>query len=276
MHALDRFSNPAAGGAKVRIEPSSLATYEDGKLTPRRTGTGRIVASDGRVTTSEKLEVVSKLQSLTVSPDQADLDNGATQQLSLSGTVKGGDAVRIPAEAATWKVTPDNLGTVDAHGLFTSDTEHGGLAEVSATVVSTTTTTSIAVGRVTQVVDPMTSTDIWRLSNNTTGKPSHAERGPGRRPAGVHRVRFAAPRLHDAGWRGRQAARAGAEGHAEDRHPRRSGPHRHRCVDQGRRPRRPPARREVHQRRRHGQHPLYLTGVTSDGWRLAVAQLPRA
>ncbi|MFD0136505.1 phosphodiester glycosidase family protein [Streptomyces sp. NPDC127159] len=184
VHSVDRFANPAAGQDHVRIVPSSLATYEDGKLTPRRSGTGRIIAFNGKAFTSEKLEVVSTLESLTVSPDKSDLDNGATQQLALSGTVKGGGEVQIPAEAADWKVTPDNLGTVDTHGLFTADADNGGLAEVSAEVAGATGTTSIAVGSVSKVIDPMTSLDVWRLSNNTTGKPATLATDPGVVPPG--------------------------------------------------------------------------------------------
>ncbi|WP_377266855.1 phosphodiester glycosidase family protein [Peterkaempfera sp. SMS 1(5)a] len=184
VQAVDRFANPAAGEVQVRIEPSNLATYKDGRLTPSRTGTGRIIASDGGAVTSEKLQVVSKLQTLTVSPDKADLDNGATQQLTLSGTVAGGEAVQIPAEAATWKVTPDDLGTVDAHGLFTASTDKGGLAEVSAQVAGTTATTSIAVGSVSKVIDPMSNPSVWRLSNNTTGKPATLTADPGVVPPG--------------------------------------------------------------------------------------------
>ena len=182
VHALDRFSNPASGQVEVRIEPSSLASYEDGKLTAERTGTGRIVASDGRVTASERLDIVAKLQTVAISPDQADLDNGATQQLTLSATVKDGGAVQVPAAAAAWKVTPSDLGTVDAQGVFTADTEHGGLAEVSATVAGATATTSIAVGRVSKVIDPMASTDNWKLSNNTTGKTATLTADPGVSP----------------------------------------------------------------------------------------------
>lgn len=184
VYAVDRLANPAAGKVHVRIEPSSLASYEDGKLTPHRTGTGRIIASDGGASTSEKLEVVGKLETLTVSPDKADLDNGATQQLTLSGTVEGGAEVQIPAEAAIWKVTPDKLGTVDAHGLFTADADNGGLAEVSAQVAGATGTTSIAVGSVSKVIDPMTGLDVWRLSNNTTGKPATLAADPGVVPPG--------------------------------------------------------------------------------------------
>lgn len=184
VHSVDRLANPAAGQVHVRVVPASLASYEDGKLTPHRTGSGRIIASNGRASASEKLEVVSRLTTLTVSPDKADLDNGATQQLALSGTVKDGGAVQIPAEAATWKVTPENLGTVDAHGLFTASGDNGGLAEVSAEVAGTTATTSIAVGRVSKVIDPVTSLDVWRLSNNTTGNPATLTADPGVVPPG--------------------------------------------------------------------------------------------
>ena len=37
VHSVDQFANPAAGQVHVRIVPSSLASYEDGKLTPHRT-----------------------------------------------------------------------------------------------------------------------------------------------------------------------------------------------------------------------------------------------
>ncbi|MFE7747484.1 phosphodiester glycosidase family protein [Streptomyces sp. NPDC057428] len=184
VYAVDRFANPAAGQVHVRVEPASLATYKDGRLTPRRAGTGRVIAWDGRAVTSEKLEVVSKLESLTVSPDQADLDNGATQQLTLSATARGGAQVRIPAEAAHWKITPEGLGGVDAHGLFTASADDSGLAEVSATVAGATGTTSIAVGSVSKVIDPMSSLDRWRLSNNTTGQPATLTAEAGALPPG--------------------------------------------------------------------------------------------
>ncbi|MEU3986166.1 phosphodiester glycosidase family protein [Streptomyces sp. NPDC026672] len=184
VYATDRYANPAADPVRVRVEPASLATYEDGVLTPRRTGSGRLVATAGNVVSSQKLDVVAKLATLTVSPDKADLDNGATQQLTLSGTVKGGGAVRIPAEAATWNVDPAGLGTVGKDGLFTAGADRGGLAEVSATVAGTTATTSIAVGSVSRTIDPMTSTDVWRISNNTTGRPATLAADPGVVPPG--------------------------------------------------------------------------------------------
>jgi exopolysaccharide biosynthesis protein len=279
VHALDRFSNPASGQVDVRIEPSSLASYEDGKLTAERTGTGRIVASDGRVTASERLDIVAKLQTVAISPDQADLDNGATQQLTLSATVKDGGAVQVPAAAAAWKVTPSGLGTVDAQGVFTADTEHGGLAEVSATVAGATATTSIAVGRVSKVIDPMASTDNWKLSNNTTGKTATLSADPGVSPpdaaaAGSLRLDYTmpagsgvkqlvlAPRttLQTTSSNGQVPTGIGlwVKG---------GGP-----VGSGN------GSLELAEKYLNvdgtANTPLYLTGVTSDGWRLAVAQLP--
>ncbi|MGW4882805.1 phosphodiester glycosidase family protein [Streptomyces sp. NPDC004262] len=198
VHAVDRFANPASGETHVRVEPASLADYQDGRLTPHRSGTGRIIAWNGSASTSEKLEVVSRLKTLTVSPDQADLDNGGTRQLTLSGTDQDGDRVQIPAEAATWRTDPANLGGVDAHGLFTAGADDGGLADVSASVAGATGTASIAVGSVSKVIDPMNSLDHWRLSNNTTGKPAtlSADAGvvpPGSTESGSLKLDYAMP-----------------------------------------------------------------------------------
>ncbi|MER6165519.1 phosphodiester glycosidase family protein [Streptomyces violaceorubidus] len=274
VHAVDRFANPAAGRIHVRIEPAGLATYADGKVTPHRSGSGRIIASDGHAVTSQKLRVVSGLQALTVSPDKADLDSGATRQLTLSGTVKGGSSAQIPAEAATWKVTPDDLGTVDAHGLFTASSDKGGLAEVSALVAGRTTTTSIAVGRVSKVIDPISSTDRWKLSNNTTGSPATLSFDEGVVPPmstepGSLRLGYTMPAASGV----KQLVLAPSVKLTTD-------------TDDGRVPTGigvwikggGPDSLQLAEKYINidgtANTPLYLTGVTSEGWRLAVAQLP--
>ncbi|GHH74660.1 hypothetical protein GCM10018793_16400 [Streptomyces sulfonofaciens] len=183
-YATDSAGNPAAGAVHVRVRPASLATVSDGKLTAHRAGSGRIVADDGRAKTSRKLTVVDRLDTLTVSPDAPDLANGATQQLTVSGTAGHGGAVRIPAEAVHWTVEPASLGTVDAQGLFTADRTASGLAKVTASAGGATATASIAVGSVSKTIDPMTSTDVWRISNNTTGKPAALSAAPGDVPPG--------------------------------------------------------------------------------------------
>jgi exopolysaccharide biosynthesis protein len=184
VHALDRLGNPAAGAVHVTVVPSWLGTYADGRFTAKHTGTGLIVANDGWAVGTQRLDVTSKLATLSVSPDAPDLNGGETRQLTLTGTVKGGKAAQIPAEAASWTVTPADLGTVDAHGLFTADATDGGLAKVTATVGGATATASIAVGSVTTTIDPMSSTAEWRLSTNSTGRPATLAADPGVVPPG--------------------------------------------------------------------------------------------
>ncbi|TFV32471.1 hypothetical protein E4K10_20670 [Streptomyces sp. T1317-0309] len=157
---------------------------------------------------------------------QADLDNGATQQLALSGTVKGGGEVQIPAEAADWKVTPDNLAPSTPTVCSRADADNGGLAEVSAQVAGATGTTSIAVGSVSKVIDPMTSLDVWRLSHNTTGKPAtRLATDPGVVPPGSTEsgsLRRSTTRCRPAP--ASSSSRRLAAHHPEDRHQQRPGP----------------------------------------------------
>ncbi|MEU6344502.1 phosphodiester glycosidase family protein [Streptomyces sp. NPDC046977] len=172
VYATDKVANPTTGTVDVRVEPASLASYENGRLTAHTSGEGEVIAtSDGR-TTSEKLEVAAELKDLSLSPGTVDMGNGGTQQLTLTGTVKSGRTTDISADAAEWTVSPSSLGTVDAHGVFTADANNGGLAEVTAKVGGRTATASVAVGSVSKTIDPMNSTGVWRLSNNTTGKPA--------------------------------------------------------------------------------------------------------
>lgn len=184
VYATDKLGNPAAGTPRVRVEPASLASWSDGRLTPHRTGSGTLTVTDGRAHSSVKLKVVDKLATLTVSPDAPDLNNGGTQQLTLAGATKGGAAAQIPAEAADWSTSTPSLGTVDAHGLFTADAANSGLAKVTATVGGTSATVTVGVGNVTEPIDPMDSTDVWRLGNNTTGAPATLTADPGVVPPG--------------------------------------------------------------------------------------------
>jgi hypothetical protein len=86
VYATDREDNPATGTIQVTVQPSSLGTWSGGQFYAARAGSGRLIATDGRVTSSEPIDVVSKLASLAVSPARADLGNGGTQQWqSLAG-----------------------------------------------------------------------------------------------------------------------------------------------------------------------------------------------
>lgn len=197
-YATDALGNPAAGDVHVQVEPSSLASWSDGVLTPHRAGVGTIIVSDGHAYSTEKLTVEAGLASLSVSPNSPDVPSGATQQLTLSGTDRAGNTVQVPAEAATWKVDPSALGSVDGHGLFTAATSGGGMATVSATAGGATATASVGVGSVSQILDSMTSAAEWSLSNNTTGQPAAlaAEAGdvpPGSTETGSLRLSYTMP-----------------------------------------------------------------------------------
>ncbi|HEY4461395.1 MAG TPA: phosphodiester glycosidase family protein, partial [Streptosporangiaceae bacterium] len=162
-YATDREDNPATGTIGVTVRPSSLGTWSAGQFHAARAGSGRLIATDGRVSSSEPIDVVSKLASLTVSPARPDLSNGATQQLTLSGVTSGGTPVQIPAAAATWSVADPSLGTVSAAGLFTAAGSGNGLTNVTATVEGKTASSSIAVGSTARVIDNMSNVGNWNM-----------------------------------------------------------------------------------------------------------------
>ncbi|MBM9503738.1 phosphodiester glycosidase family protein [Actinacidiphila acididurans] len=185
VYATDALQNPSDSTVDVQVQPSSLATWSNGELTVTGTGEGTITATSAGATTSQPLEVAKKLTSLSVSPDAPDLPNGHTQQLTLKGTADGasGTAAQVPAEAAQWSVSDPSLGSVDAHGLFTADSDNGGLEKVTATVGGAGATSTIAVGEVASTVDPMDDVADWSL-RNTTGQPATLANSPGDVPPG--------------------------------------------------------------------------------------------
>jgi exopolysaccharide biosynthesis protein len=179
VYATDAAENPATGTPQVTVEPSSLATWQDGHLTVHRAGNGVIVARDGDATTTQPLRVLSRLDSLAIGPVEPDTVNGATQQFTLTGD----GSIAIPAEAARWTVSPANLGTIDAHGLFTAAATGSGLATVTATVGGTSASTTVAVGSVAKVIDDMDDAAGWDL-RNTTGQPADMTTAAGVVPPG--------------------------------------------------------------------------------------------
>jgi exopolysaccharide biosynthesis protein len=176
IYATDREDNPASGSITATVVPSSLGTWSDGQFTAKKAGTGLLYARDGAARTVQRIDVVSKLSSLTVSPAEPDLNNGQTQQLTLSGTDSAGVAVQIPAQVATWTVANSSLGTVSASGLFTAATSGGGLTNVTATVGGASASASVAVGSVATVVDDMSSLSNWSysVSGGATGTLSES------------------------------------------------------------------------------------------------------
>lgn len=187
-YATDAEQNPATGAVSVSVEPSSLAGWADGQLTVKRAGDGVIVARDGHAVTTEPIRVVDRLTSLTVSPTQPDLDNGATQQFTLAGKAGGfetaaGGAAQVPAAAASWSVSDPSLGSVSTSGVFTAAADGGGLVTVTAKVAGATATASVAVGEDATTIDPMDDPTAWKL-RDTTGEPATLTTAPGDVPPG--------------------------------------------------------------------------------------------
>ena len=166
IYATDADRNPASGTVTATVDPPALGTWSDGEFTAKQAGNGVIVARDGAVTAVENIKVVSKLASLTVSPAQPNLNNGQTQQLTLTGTSDQGATVQVPAQAATWNVANSSLGPVSKSGLFTAAASGDGLTNVTATVDGTTAAASVAVGSVTSVIDDMTNISNWSHSTH--------------------------------------------------------------------------------------------------------------
>jgi len=180
-YATDAEGNPASDPVQVTVQPPKLATVSgsgaDMTITAGSSpGRGQLTVTAGGATSVEPLSVAGSLASLSMSPTQPDLNNGDTQQFSLSGTAAGSPAgayqtgpLTMSPGDATWSVSPSSLGTISSTGLFTAAAvPANGLATISATAEGVTATASVAVGSSSDVVDPMTDASNWGF-NTTNG-----------------------------------------------------------------------------------------------------------
>ncbi|HUN35414.1 MAG TPA: phosphodiester glycosidase family protein, partial [Trebonia sp.] len=188
-YATDAEGNPAATPVQVSVEPSYLATVTGSPTSSgtstnltltagRHAGFGWLVVKAGNdVVSREPLTVTDRPGSLSLSPTEPDVSNGGTQQFSVTGTASfGGTSLTMTPQDATWTVSPADLGTVSAAGLFTAAATGDGLATVTATAGGKSATASVAVGNSATVVDPMTDTSNWALNatNGATGTLSES------------------------------------------------------------------------------------------------------
>jgi uncharacterized protein YjdB len=178
-YATDADGNPAASPVQVSVEPPGLASVS-GSPTASGTSTelqltsgaqpgfGWLTVRAGQAVSRVPLTVAARPASLSLSPGEPDLANGATQQFTLAGTAPGGTPLTLTGQEATWSVSPSSLGTVSSGGLFTAAATGDGLATVSASAGGVTASTSVAVGNADVVLDPMTDVSNWGL-NVTNG-----------------------------------------------------------------------------------------------------------
>jgi hypothetical protein len=178
-YAVDAEGNPASTPVQVRVEPPDLASVSGSpsasgtettmQLTAgSKPGSGWLAVQAGNARSRIPLTVTAKAASLSLSPSEPDLDNGGTQQFTITGTAPGGTALTLGGQDATWSVSPSSLGTISSSGLFTAAATGDGLATVSASAGGATATTTVAVGSASVVLDPMTDVGNWAL-NLTNG-----------------------------------------------------------------------------------------------------------
>jgi hypothetical protein len=186
-YATDAQGNPAADSVQVSVEPPNLATVTGSPTASgtsanltltagSRSGSGWLDVRSGHAVSRERLTVTDRPQSLSVSPNQPDLADGATQQFAVTGTASGGTALTLSPQDVSWTVSPADLGTVSSGGLFTAAASGDGLATVTASADGRSATASIAVGSSATIADPMTDTGNWSLNvtNGATGTLSES------------------------------------------------------------------------------------------------------
>ena len=166
-YGLDALDNPARDPASLKVSPPWLASVHGSTLTlSDRPGSGVLHVTASHAHAVIPLSVVPRLQTLTVTPNQADLDSGGTQLITVTATAPGGRTVDLPASAVTWTVDPPSLGTVAADGTFTAASSGSGMATVTARAGGASATVSIAVGRSTVGVDPLADISKWSITDS--------------------------------------------------------------------------------------------------------------
>ncbi|NUR63349.1 MAG: hypothetical protein HOV87_32525 [Catenulispora sp.] len=166
-YGLDDRDNPARDEATVKVSPPWLASVHGSTLTfSGRPGFGVLHVTAGHAHAVVPLAVVPSGKTLTVTPNQADLDSGGTQLLSARATAPDGTAVDLPTSAVTWTVDPPTLGSVAADGTFTAASSGSGMATVTARAGGRSATVSVAVGRSTVGVDALSDISKWSITDS--------------------------------------------------------------------------------------------------------------
>ncbi|GHO85041.1 phosphodiester glycosidase family protein [Dictyobacter formicarum] len=164
-YALDAQGNPASTPVEVSVSPAKLASVSNGTITAEGTGHGILTIQSGEAHSTEPLDIVDHLASLTVSPNSADLANKQTQQLQVTGTAANGANVPIPTNAVQWSVDPSSMGSIDQAGLFTASDTTTALGKVTATIGGVSASSSIAVGQIAKNIAPLTDVNNWSVTD---------------------------------------------------------------------------------------------------------------
>ena len=156
-YATDKAGNPSSDKVQVTVKPSSLGTWADGVFTAGTPGSGTLTVSAGRVSEKVRLTVAAKFDTVSVSPAQQGLANGATQKFTMRGVAGAQPAINVAAGSVTWQLDRADLGTVDpATGVFTAASTGSGDVRITATAGGRSATAVVSVG---SVIEPLMTAD---------------------------------------------------------------------------------------------------------------------
>ncbi len=106
-------------------------------------GTTRIVATFGSVKSSAVLVVTDPLVSITITPQNASILSGASQQFTATGTYASGSTNDVTGIAA-WSSSTTSVATINASGLAVSG-QAGGQTSITAMIGSINASTNLTV-----------------------------------------------------------------------------------------------------------------------------------
>lgn len=156
-YATDAAGNPASDPVRLAVDPSQLATVQDGVISAgSQSGHGLLRVQAGSAASTVPLQVVDQLANLTVTPTEPNLSNGGTQQFGDAGTAKDGTPVTLPTSAVHWTVDNPALGSITNAGLFSAASDGSGMVTVTASAGGASATATVAVGQTAVTVDPLT------------------------------------------------------------------------------------------------------------------------
>lgn len=177
---FDAAGTPLAGFSWATSD-GSVATVVDGVVTTHQVGVATITATSGSISGQATLTVTKAVGSVLLSPDDADVTVGKTQQLLV--TLLDTDGTELsPAPAVTWTSSDPAVASVSASGLVSG--LKAGVATITATAggKSATATITVATGAAGVVAS------VW-VTSNTDG-----DANANTVPAGYARKYFASAR----------------------------------------------------------------------------------
>ena len=169
---LDQYGNPIVGTITWSSSDVAVGTVDTaGVLTAVSAGTTTVSATSGTVSASAEITVteapaVPVLTTVTISPQAPSMIEGSTVQFIATTLDQYGAAI---ASTVSWNSMDENVGSIDANGLFTGNFAGTTTITVTATDGAVTLSNS-AIATVTSM-PPVSSAMVTFIVTNTKGKP---------------------------------------------------------------------------------------------------------